>query len=499
LYYTEGMTETPLPASADRGALLDAWVAKRAEIARMEADAADLLAARTELFRADVKADPQHRDMIRRSMIAEYSAAGHVSTTSVVLAFADAEDLSDHFPGLHAALRAGTITVQHVRVLIAAAAPIRDAVHNGRLTDDAFAVYEAAALAIAEQETPARTRNHARQLAAVLAGETLSERHTRAKAERGVTMQRLEDGMARLTAVVPEIYAVAIMDRLIALANAIAQAGMDTAGDIVFSDAPGGGDQAADAEQWVEPQDLDPADPRLDDYEAAVLAGSTTFVLDPERDLDEKNTAHAPGPDAEAELVAADGRTHRQIEADAFIDLLLASSPSEALGAGLDCITATVQVTIAATTLAGEDDRLAELDGHGPLHPDIARELARRATGWNRIFLDPAGLVTKVDRYTPTSAMKRFLHARDQRCRFPGCHTPAHRCQIDHNHDHAKGGQTSIDNLSDFCQPHHSLKHPDVGDAHRWTARQLPDGTVRWTSPLGRTYDDRAPRRVMFV
>ena len=493
------MTGTPLPATADRGALLDAWVAKRAEIARLEGEAADLLAARAEQFDTDAKNDPQHRDMIRRSMIAEYSAAGHISTSAAVLAFADAEALSEFFPGLHAALRAGAITLQHVRVLIAAAAPIRDAVRNDRLPADAFAVYEAAALAVAEQETPARARIHARQLAAVIAGETLGERHTRAAADRSITIQRLEDGMARIIAVVPEVYAVAIKDRLTALANEIAQACRDTATDVAFSDAPGGADQAADTEEWVQPEDLDPSDPRLDDYQAAVLAGSTTFVLDPERDLDENETAPAPGPDAEAELVAADGRTRRQIEADAFIDLLLASSPSEALGTGLDRITATVQVTIAATTLAGEDDHLAELDGHGPLHPDIARELARRATGWNRIFLDPAGMVTKVDRYTPTSAMKRFLHARDQRCRFSGCHTAAHRCQIDHNHDHAQGGQTEISNLSCFCPAHHSLKHPDIADAHRWTARQLSDGTVRWISPLGRTYDDRAPRRVMFV
>ena len=43
------------------------------------------------------------------------------------------------------------------------------------------------------------------------------------------------------------------------------------------------------------------------------------------------------------------------------------------------------------------------------------------------------------------------------------------------------------------------LKHPDVPDGHRWTARQLPDWSVEWTSPQGRTYTDHAPRRVMFV
>lgn len=76
---------------------------------------------------------------------------------------------------------------------------------------------------------------------------------------------------------------------------------------------------------------------------------------------------------------------------------------------------------------------------------------------------------------------------------------PAHRCQIDHNHDHAKGGLTALDNLCHFCTKHHALKHPDVPDRFRWTARQRPDGTVTWSSPIGRSYDDPPRRRVMFI
>jgi len=448
LFYNGSMTDAPLLPAADRGALLDAWVAKRAEIARLEGEASELLTARAELFDADVRADPQHRDTIRRSMIAEYSAAGHISKTAAELGFNDAEALNEFFPALRDALRQGTITVQHVRVLVAAAAPVREAVLNGHLDAETLAVYETAALAIAEQESPSRTRPHARQIAATLAGESIRERHARAAAEREITMRPLDDGLALLTAVLPEVYAVAIMDRLRSLATAIAA-----------------------------------ADPDHD-------------LHDPETDICAATTVE---PDARPESVTADRRTRREIEADAFIDLLLAATPSEALGTGLDRITATVQVTVAATTLAGEDDRLAELDGHGPLHPDIARDLARHASGWNRLFLDESGMVTKVDRYTPTTAMKRFLRARDQRCRFPGCHTPARRCDIDHNEDHARGGPTEITNLSDFCPGHHALKHPDIDAGHRWTAHQLPDGTLRWTSPIGRTYDDRAPRRVMFV
>ncbi|MDR2323285.1 MAG: HNH endonuclease [Microbacterium sp.] len=498
------MTEAPLPPVAARGVLLDAWVAKRAEIARLEGEAAELLAAREELFDADVRADPQHRDMIRRSMIAEYSAAGRISKTAAELGFNDAAALSEFFPALRHALRQGAITAQHVRVLIAAAAPVREAVLNGRLDAEALAVYETAALTIAEHETPARTRPHARQIAATLAGESIRDRHAKAASERQITVRPLDDGMALLTAVLPEVYAVAIMDRLRALATEVAAAGRSRREndlDLIFSDPIAERFAGADPEEFPFPEDLLPDDPRLQTLDR--ISAADTYALDPDHDLHRPETdagrTTRVDHDARPEFVAADGRTRREIEADTFIDLLLASAPSEALGTGLDRIAATVQVTIAATTLAGEDDRLAELDGHGPLHPDIARDLARRAGGWSRLFLDDSGMVTKVDRYTPSTAMKRFLRARDQRCRFPGCQTPARRCDIDHNEDYALGGQTEITNLSDFCPGHHALKHPDIGDGHRWTAHQLPDGTLRWTSPIGRTYDDRAPRRVMFA
>ncbi|KJQ52782.1 HNH endonuclease signature motif containing protein [Microbacterium sp. SA39] len=215
-----------------------------------------------------------------------------------------------------------------------------------------------------------------------------------------------------------------------------------------------------------------------------MICSGDTFALDPEDDVE-----HIP----------ADTRTWDQVQADLFADLLLTADPSAAHGDGLDNVQGRVQVTIAASTLAGADDRPAELDGYGPIHPGIARELAGRNTGWSRLFLDPDGMVRETDTYTPTEGMRRFLRARDQHCRFPGCRMPVHRCDVDHTYDHARGGQTRVDNLAHLCRSHHTLKHPDVPDAHRWTARQRPDGTITWRSPLGHTYEDSTPRRVMFV
>lgn len=177
-------------------------------------------------------------------------------------------------------------------------------------------------------------------------------------------------------------------------------------------------------------------------------------------------------------------------------DLLLTTDPN---GTALGSIHATVQVTIPATTLVGTDDRMAEYDGHGSTLPDPVGVFAGHTGSRTRLFLDPTGLPTSTDAFTPTAAMKRHLRARDQHCLFPGCRAPVHRCQIDHNHDHANGEPTSLRNLCNLCTAHRPLKHPDVDDRDRWSARQLDSGVILWTCPRGRTYTDRPPRHVMFT
>lgn len=48
----------------------------------------------------------------------------------------------------------------------------------------------------------------------------------------------------------------------------------------------------------------------------------------------------------------------------------------------------------------------------------------------------------------------------------------------------ADSGDTSVDKLQPLCRRHHHLKH-EAG----WQVRRLADGTTRWQSPTGRTYD----------
>jgi hypothetical protein len=72
--------------------------------------------------------------------------------------------------------------------------------------------------------------------------------------------------------------------------------------------------------------------------------------------------------------------------------------------------------------------------------------------------------------------------ARDRTCRGPGCRVPAHRTELDHRLDHAKGGPTEVWNLDAKCGACHDLK--DGG----WTARHNPFDDTTWTTLLGHTH-----------
>lgn len=470
-----------------RAELLDEWVENQRQIAVLQARSAGLLSRRLELHDEDVKSDGFHRDVYYRSMVAEYSAAGRIANGTMDKAFSDSHFLSD-YPRLWDAFRQGSVTAAHVHEIIGAGFVVSDAVTAGAADAEVQTLFEVSALVIAERCTPAATRVELRSLAAALVGSTVAEQQKRARSERAVTIRSVGDGLALLQIVLPEHLAVAILDRLTRIAQQVikTRADLDPVLDLDVLDS---------GENPLRPEDIDP---RYDDGTAAYADGvifgeSGTFTTDPLIDplVDDSS------PDLEHPPV--DERGIDELRADIVTDLLLGSDPTATRGTALDGIAARVQVTIAATTLAGEDDRLAELDGHGPLLPDDVRELAGRAPLWSRLFVDSTGMLVETDSYSPTEAMKRFLHARDQHCRFPGCRMPVHRCQIDHNHDHAKGGRTRLDNLSVFCTNHHALKHPDIVERHRWTARQLPGGEVQWTSPLGRAYADPPPRRVMFI
>jgi hypothetical protein len=145
-----------------------------------------------------------------------------------------------------------------------------------------------------------------------------------------------------------------------------------------------------------------------------------------------------------------------------------------------------VQVTVAASTLAGADEQPGELDGYGPIPAAMARALAFDPTGiWRRLITDPQGRLLDYGRttYRPPQDLTDFVVARDRRCRFPGCNRAARRCHIDHQHPYDAGGSTSPCNCECLCEHHHRLKH-ETG----WTVTGDPADTLLWTSPTGHQY-----------
>ncbi|SDN96108.1 hypothetical protein SAMN05660199_00968, partial [Klenkia soli] len=119
--------------------------------------------------------------------------------------------------------------------------------------------------------------------------------------------------------------------------------------------------------------------------------------------------------------------------------------------------------------------------------PAQARAALRRGSG--------LGPPAAVDRYSPSAEQVRFVKARDQHCRFPGCHRPAEYVDLDHvtAHDHddpAAGGPTCVTNLVCLCRRHHRLKTHAPG----WHFAMDPDGTLHVTPPGGRTRTTRPDR-----
>jgi hypothetical protein len=95
-------------------------------------------------------------------------------------------------------------------------------------------------------------------------------------------------------------------------------------------------------------------------------------------------------------------------------------------------------------------------------------------------------------RYVPSRALADFVRCRDLTCRFPDCDEPAFNCDIDHTIPYPMG-PTCASDLKCLCRKHHLLK-----TFCGWLDRQLPDGTVIWTSPGGQIYTTHPGSRLLF-
>ncbi len=94
------------------------------------------------------------------------------------------------------------------------------------------------------------------------------------------------------------------------------------------------------------------------------------------------------------------------------------------------------------------------------MHPDDV--LAATIHGHiRRVVLDGVGVVTNMGRRRRlfTGAAREAAQLSARRCSRRGCTVPAELCDIDHVHDHAKGGPTDTVNGDPECGGHNRQKN----------------------------------------
>ena len=150
---------------------------------------------------------------------------------------------------------------------------------------------------------------------------------------------------------------------------------------------------------------------------------------------------------------------------------------------------------------ADQLDRLATDPGAGPVvvnvegGPSPGPVLLDVLRAWladSTIKLTPVLDMSRtdaVDRHDAPAWMADLVRLRDPFCVFPGCSRSSRGCDLDHIEpyvapdDGGPPGQTRPGNLAPLCRHHHRVKTHGS-----WSYRRLPDGSYRWTSPLGRTH-----------
>jgi len=180
-----------------------------------------------------------------------------------------------------------------------------------------------------------------------------------------------------------------------------------------------------------------------------------------------------------------DARSIDKIRAEVFANLLTGES-------GSTCGPAQVNITGELSTLEGLDDRCGELNGFGPVHADILRQVVegQHDSTWTYEIRDSrtGSVYVGTTSRRPTMQQKRMIRARYPTCIHPGCRRPATQCDIDHTEDWARGGLTTLCNLAPLCRYHHRLKHTTG-----WTYRRLGDASIEWTSHFGLRYLTHPP------
>ena len=98
--------------------------------------------------------------------------------------------------------------------------------------------------------------------------------------------------------------------------------------------------------------------------------------------------------------------------------------------------------------------RMCETYQGDALTPSEAASLLDRAVIEMIVYPDDMRTVEMSTQRAFTGAVRRAVAIRDRQCTNPMCDEPGQRCQVDHEIEWSKGGQTTIENGRLLCGHH---------------------------------------------
>jgi hypothetical protein len=156
-------------------------------------------------------------------------------------------------------------------------------------------------------------------------------------------------------------------------------------------------------------------------------------------------------------------RTPAQRRADALVEMATRARTAPANGRRPAPL---FTVVVGLETLKG---RVLELFNRTIITPGTAAAWLTDAYVERVVFDGPSRVIdVGAQRRFFRGALRRAIEVRDRSCYHPSCDAPPERLQIDHIHEHAKGGQTTQENGQPACGFHNLLKNkrprPDPSD-----------------------------------
>lgn len=178
-----------------------------------------------------------------------------------------------------------------------------------------------------------------------------------------------------------------------------------------------------------------------------------------------------------------DPRTRGQIMTETLVERVTGLKYADSCDVELSLV-------LDAKTLVAGGDTPVELDGYGPIAPDVADEIIARAprASVRRLFIDPIDgtlLVREPRRRRFDRTTSAHIRTRDQYCRQPGCDLLVRH--DDHVHAYESGGHSVQENGQGLCPRSHTIKHQPG-----WSVKTDGKATV-WRTPTGHEYRSHPP------